>query len=690
LERASWLLAGLVVLADWIGSSQTWFPYHTPKPSLPDYWEQVAIPNAQRALDAAGLEPAASASHLDYARMTGVAGFTPTPMQLWASHAPIAPGLYIIEDSTGAGKTEAALMLAHRLIAAGVAEGLYIALPTMATADGMFGRMGRMYRNLFTGALAPSLALAHGARDLHLGFQAAVRIPDPDTGSVPDADRAEDVSYCNAWIADDRRKAFLAQVGVGSIDQALLSILPAYHQSLRVLGLAQRVLVLDEVHAYDAYMNQEIIRLLEMQAALGGTTILLSGTLPVDTKARLLRAYGGRVANFSLSYPLATVVTTSARGCARQDPVRPRAETVRRVPLSFVISPDEGMRRVITAARGGQAVLYIRNTVRDAIETFQSIPQEFDAQLFHARFAMCDRHRIQDDVIKRFGPDGTYDQRKGQILISTQVVEQSLDLDFDLIVTDLAPIDLIIQRAGRLWRHARNDSHPHCRRRAESAKCEMVIVGPSPDPAADKNWLRRALLGTSFVYKDHARMWLTAQALHNCREINAPRDLRPLVEHVYGPEGGQQLPVGLGTAFADAGVQSGTERAAAIVAMLKVENGYVRSEPWDSDERVITRLGANAVTLRLAVAREGHILPWAATRTDETDLRRQWALSEVALRGYSGGDAIPANMSAAAAVAKSIWTAWQRDAIPLVVVRHDGTISTGLQYSPRLGLVRAA
>src|SRR5262249_54561322 len=152
--------------------------------------------------------------------------------------------------------------------------------------------------------------------------------------------------------------------------------------------------------------------------------------------------------------PLATVAVVGNPAIAETS-VEPRGETVRDVPLAFVETPDQGLARAIEAAQAGQAVLYIRNSIREAISSFQSLPADISAELFHARFALCDRQAIQGRALTRFGKHGTPEQRGGQLLIATQVVEQSLDLDFDLIVSDLAPVDLIIQRAGRLWRHAR-------------------------------------------------------------------------------------------------------------------------------------------------------------------------------------------------------------------------------------------
>ena len=242
LTRASWLVAGLTMIADWIGSSQAVFEYERPKFDLATYWKSIALPRAHRAVERSGVIPTASAALQRYTALMNSPDWNPTPMQAWAEAVPAEPGIFIVEDATGSGKTEAALMLAHRLIAAGHAEGLYIALPTMATSDGMFDRMATVYRRLFDRAGCPSLALAHGARELHQEFQRSILDPASD-------------SYCAEWIAEESRLTFLAQVGVGTVDQAILSVLPSNCQCVRMMGLAQRVLILDEVHAYDAYMS---------------------------------------------------------------------------------------------------------------------------------------------------------------------------------------------------------------------------------------------------------------------------------------------------------------------------------------------------------------------------------------------------------------------------------------------------
>ena len=173
---------------------------------------------------------------------------------------PEGPCLFVIEDVTGAGKTEAALVLAHRLMCAGRASGAFVALPTMATANAMYGRLSDAYARLFVSSAHPSLVLAHGRSKLNDAFTDSIldgAAADAVDLRNDDAD-APVAAQCAAWIADNRRKSFLAQLGVGTIDQALLAVLPSRHSPLRLLGLAQRVLIVDEAHAYDAYVGAEL------------------------------------------------------------------------------------------------------------------------------------------------------------------------------------------------------------------------------------------------------------------------------------------------------------------------------------------------------------------------------------------------------------------------------------------------
>ena len=707
VRRASFALAGLAVLADWIGSKQEWFPYCEPIQDLQAYWNH-AREQAKRAVEASGVLPAESNNHLDYGALIG-ADATPTPMQDWAKCVELPDGaaLFMIEDETGSGKTEAALVLAHRLMASGQADGLYVALPTMATANAMFDRLAAAYRQLFSAGAFPSIALAHGARDLHDGFRSAVlaagrhETPYSQTGNWQEESETTASAACAAWIADDRRRAFLADAGAGTVDQALLSILPSRHQSLRLLGLMRRVLILDEVHAYDAYMQREIERLLEFQAGLGGSAILLSATLPLSVRKRLADAFSNGLGNeevthhsvsSDMDYPLATVCGANVRTSTKVDGQPGRARTL---PGRFLRTPEEALTAVEQAARSGQAVLYIRNTVDDTLEAHAALTARgLAAEVFHARFALVDRLRIEKWVVAMFGKLSTSAQRAGKVLIATQVVEQSLDLDFDALITDLAPIDLMIQRAGRLWRHHRPERED---------QPELLVVGPEPIADADEKWFSRAFPRAAYVYKDHARLWLTAKALADAGSIESPGGLRALIEAVYGDDAELAVPEALQGSFFDAEGRAGAERGVANTNVLDLTKGYVRDGgAWDSDVRTPTRLVDDPqVALRLARVRGDRIEPYAP-HVEPGEPWRAWRLSEVNISARRvGGEAVPSEHADAVRVAKMDWTRFDADKI-LVVLEESGagdqtlagTAMSGgetpthlrLSYNPQRGL----
>lgn len=283
-QRASWVTAGIAVTADWIGSKSDWFPYREERLPLEEYWRQ-ASEQAEKAVRESGL-CAQQASVF-----TGILDLfqginTLTGLQRCAETIQVSsePQLFIIEEVTGGGKTEAALAIAHRLISAGEAEGVYMALPTMATANAMYRRVEKVYKKLFAERSVPSLVLAHSSA--RMALQIEKRRPDCDKG----ADMASASETCTQWLADSRKKALLAHVGVGTIDQALLAVLPYRHQSLRVFGLSGKVLIVDEVHASDPYVHRILCTLLRFHASQGGSAVLLSATLPSLMRTELQEA----------------------------------------------------------------------------------------------------------------------------------------------------------------------------------------------------------------------------------------------------------------------------------------------------------------------------------------------------------------------------------------------------------------
>ena len=675
VRRASFAIAGLAVLADWIGSNQEWFSYREPMDGIDAYWEE-AVSRATTAVAQAGVLPAEPSRMLTYPELLGVKA-SPSPMQAWARDVDLPPGpaLYVIEDETGSGKTEAAVLLAHRLMASGRGSGFYVALPTMATANAMFARLEKVVRRLFAPHAAPSVALAHGARDMHGGFRAAKlrggrhEKAYADGGGSLEASETTASSACAAWIADDRRRAFLADAGAGTIDQALLAVLPTRHQSVRLLGLACGVLILDEVHAYDAYMQREMETLLEFQAALGGSAVLLSATLPLATRRRLVEAFarglGEQASNEHdpVDYPLATVC---AAGVLDHHSVEARPERTRKLPVRFLSSPEEAFGEIDRAASAGKAVLYIRNTVDDAVEAYSTLKSRGQGDrlhLFHARYALVDRLATEQHVVRMFGKDSRGEDRRGRVLVATQVVEQSLDLDFDVLITDLAPIDLVIQRAGRLWRHVRQD---------RDGTPELLVVGPQPSRVADEKWYSRAFPRAAYVYPDHARLWLTADMLLRAGAIHSPTELRTLIEAVYGVGVEECVPDALRPLLYDAEGRAGAERSVAGTNVLDCSKGYVRDGgAWDRDVRTPTRLVDDPqVVLRLALLVDGKIVPYARDAAGG-ERWRAWRLSEVSVSERRvGGEALASGQAAVAQTAKADWTRYDEDK-PLVVLKES-------------------
>ncbi len=705
LHIASWWVAGLMTVGDWIGSRRAWFPYTLPIPDDDDlsrYWS-LARNRAANAVERAGLAGTTPAPRGSFESLTGKA--TPTPMQEWALSVvlPDEPILAIIEDATGSGKTEAAHVLVHRLMAYGRASGAYWAMPTQATANAMYGRQRDAISALFAprNGEKPSLTLGHGQARLHESYRATVIVEESDDtdvrelGDTAASDESAAVA-CAAFLADDRRAALLADVGVGTIDQALLSVLPTKFNAVRLFALAEKVLVLDEVHAFDAYMSQEISHLLRFQAALGGSAVLLSATLSESRRRELeqlwrtqrfgsVEVHSGHAQS---QYPLATLVRNGELEPVVASPA-PAQGTVRSVPVRVIHSEDLALEHLIAASRQSGCGVWVRNTVDECLRAASLLDSAGVTPIvFHARFAQSDRQRIESEVLSTFGSTSTATQRAGAILLATQVVEQSLDLDFDAMVSDLAPIDLLIQRAGRLWRHSR-EHRPEISR-------ELVVLAPDRAGEVPATWPDPLLRNTRFVYPDAGVLWRTLRVLHDEAVIDAPRNVRELIRRVYEAEG--ELPAALQRAENEA---IGAERAGAGIAdynVLPLEGGYRPERAWSDDLRPQTRLGEEQVPIRLAKVEGGSLKPWC--EDDGMPEWKRWLLSEVKVSAKR----VPWD-----ARAPELWRdavddlreGWPRfeQRVPVLVLERDpddcfcGTVSgrrggnfVKLSYSPLTGL----
>lgn len=619
----AWHLAGLAVLADWIGSDSHWFPMASEWVPLDAYWPR-ALDQARIAVWRAGVLP------IPPARISGTtlipSGRNPTPLQSLAEAIDLGssdqPSLILVEDQTGSGKTEAVLILASRLMTEKAARGVFIALPTMATANGLYDRLSRLYSRLFDGTTQqPSLVLAHGRRGLHERFMTSVReAPSPAAdswGAPADADETAS-AQCAGWIASDHRRTFLADCGVGTIDQALMAVLPTRHAPLRMFGIADRVLVIDEVHAYDSFMWEEILRLVEFQTRLGGHCVMLSATLSMQQRAQLVNRYrkaiGLRdIAMRSEEYPLVTVACADT---CKETQSSPREELARSFAIDRLDAVGDAVEEVVRAAEAGAAVAWIRNTVDDAIAAHAALVERgIRATLFHARFAMGDRLSIEDEVLQRFGRDSDGDER-AHVVVGTQVMEQSLDLDFDVLVTDLAPIDLLLQRAGRLWRHpgrARPIGEPR-----------LKILSPAPVDDADPGWLS-GMRGTLAVYRHPGLLWRSARTIFSKPTINLPADVRSMIEAVYASDAAPAGLIALGQK-----IEAEDRKAAGLArnSLLKWSAGYaIDNGAWTSETRAMTRLADPTIKVRLAVMEDGALRPWH----DQGPPRLRWALSEVSI-----------------------------------------------------------
>ena len=337
-----------------------------------------------------------------------------------------------------------------------------------------------------------------------------------------------------------------------------------------------------------------------------------------------------------------------ARGAITETPLDTREDLKRSVAVTRIQDCDEALERVAEAAGKGAAVAYIRNSVDDAIEAFEALRAKgLEPILFHARFAMTDRLAIEGKALEIFGKKGTPDQRKGRVLVATQVVEQSLDLDFDLMVTDLAPVDLLVQRAGRLWRHQRGP-------RPISGP-DFLVVSPEPVADAGKDWYEKIFPRGAYVYRAHALLWLSAKILFEKGAIVSPQGVKALVETVYGADARDRIPEGLRKNFDDNEGAAFGDSSHAENNLLDFFSGYCPGDNkfWSSDIRKPTRLGEEQTVFRLAFWRDGRLRPYA----NESDPMRAWALSEVSVsvRKATGRSASSPEIEMAASALEAKW-----------------------------------
>lgn len=511
------LLAGFCTVADWLGSNVEEFAYCTDYMPPVDYWrKQYLHASTSGILRKYGLieDPKAYVgvhallAHDEY----------PRGIQTVIDQIPDTTGLIIVEAPTGSGKTEAAVAYAWRLLAEHSADSIVFALPTQATANAMLDRMDVFSESIYGQA---NVVLAHGKRDFNSSFKRMVQRGNAHTvqGSM------EAGSQCAGWLSSSKKRVFLGQIGVCTVDQVLLSVLPVRHKFVRGFGIQKSVLIIDEVHAYDAYMYGLLEKVLEMQSACGGSAVLLSATLPSDMRNRLLAAWGSDTADASVSAPYPVVwcahdgstdvITVTADNAP---PHRNVHTECLRLDKSY---PDVNLlKRMISAAQNGALVGMVVNLVDDAQSITRAlrkmIPSDSDIEvdIFHARYRFKDRQDKESAVTEHYGRRAS--RHVGRILVATQVIEQSLDLDFDWMITQICPVDLLFQRIGRLHRHPRVRPHgfndPMC-----------TVLTPN-----NGNYGVFEL-----IYGNKRVLWRTEQMLLQNTVLQFPTAYRTYIERVY-------------------------------------------------------------------------------------------------------------------------------------------------------------
>lgn len=581
LSAQSWL-AGFCAVCDWIGSNTEVFAYQCPDAALADYFDaRIRVIRENNVLHHFGLlgEPMA------YKCVSALLKATESPrgIQVEVDNIPATPGLTVIEAPTGSGKTEAALAYAWRLLDQGIADSIVFALPTQATANAMLIRIEAFAVQLFGSA---NIVLAHGKRNFNEAFQRLAL-----SGQRPTAQgKTEATAQCAAWLASSRKRVFLGQIGVCTVDQVLLSVLPVRHKFVRGFGLNKAVLIVDEVHAYDAYMHGLLGEVLRRQKVTGGSAILLSATLPAGVRAKLLGAWGASGVN-EAPYPTLWHATEGIAACITvPDDQRPAHREVAaeclKLPDAF---PDDAViGRIIAAAESGALVAVVTNLVDDAQRLARLLRGKTTLQVdvFHARYRFMDRLHKEKAVLDNYGRNAP--RNEGRILVATQVVEQSLDLDFDWMLTQICPVDLLFQRLGRLHRHQRE----HRPKKFESPYCTILSV------EADDYGLHKLIYGNTRV------LWRTEQLLTGQTKIVFPEAYRDWIEQVYQRDDWADEPEAIACEYdAYSAIQRSREADALRLTTMTV------STFRDEDSRVtgLTRDGEMSLTV-LPILPDGRLL----------------------------------------------------------------------------------
>ena len=600
---------GLCILADWIGSNEDRFPF-CGEP-LDNYME-AARQRAKDAVSAVGLDllgqrrkepPGFNAlfPHID-----GPAN----AMQRAAAETSLDEPVVVIESETGSGKTEAALWRFALMYEQGLVDGLYFALPTRAAAVQIHGRVKDFVANLFPEKCPPAVVLAVPGYDPDAAAERAALLDyDSHAAGHPESERP--------WASENPKRYLAAQIAVGTVDQAMLGALKVKHAHLRAACLSRNLLVVDEVHASDTYMRRILKALLDAHRGAGGYALLMSATLGSVARRQWLSA--GRVdpgdaptlAQAKRSpYPAVSAMSSGGEPTDAGENNQEKNVSVSAEPL--IGGFQQVSELALSAARAGAKVLVVRNTVGYAVRSFRALEEAarpndigllFSIRgvptLHHGRFAAPDRRLLDAQVEHRLGRNRA---PGGLIVVGTQTLEQSLDIDADLLITDLCPVDVLLQRIGRLHRHRRNDrptiSLPLGKGAWTAASPASIVLTPEGEDLSPL--LRSPLNGLGrYVYPDLRILEATRRLIVQQPQWRIPDMNRDLVEQATHTEALEDIATKLGNGWVAHGrgvdgtkLADGQNAASALIRRDKSFFADNRDVLFGSaEERIRTRLG---------------------------------------------------------------------------------------------------
>ena len=648
---------GLCILADWLGSNERWFKYHdTPADNYIDH----ARNKASEAVKAIGLDLTRQRGTLPQqpADFTDVFGFAPNAIQQAALSTPLETPLVIVESETGSGKTEAALARFAFLYRAGLVDGLYFALPTRSAAKQIHDRVKKFVARAFPEGNCPDVVLAVP------GYEPEV---DEQSHAMPpyDSQSAGHEEHDRPWASESSKRYLAAQIAVGTVDQAMLGALKVRHAHLRSACLARNLLVVDEIHASDTYMTEVLRALLETHINAGGYALLMSATLGSEARLSWLSAVHRPADQPRLTlgeavredYPAVSHRTNDGKGWQLNGAgLNDQAKSVEVEPSPAMSNFTGTALLALEAARGGAKVLVVRNTVGFALQTQQALeaaaaePDDrallFSANnvltLHHGRFARGDRTLLDSQVEARLGrerPEG------GTVVVGTQTLEQSLDIDADLLITDLCPVDVLLQRIGRLHRHKR-DERPEG---YQEPRCVVLTPdGADLSPLLKSGNNANGLGPYGYVYRSLHILEATRRLVIQHPEWEIPAMNRKLVEGATHSEALEAVTDSMGEAKEEWRVhaidnEGGyiADRQTARSALIDFgKDFFVNNRDVcfpDNEERIRTRLGDDKITVRLDPPQTS---PFDQDRkVDAIDLTVRWLGGETVPESVTPGPA---------------------------------------------------